>query len=512
MGDDRVATATGSTRSITSAANSGAPILKPGQPTSAMNLVQGGQQSEPNLVTWDGPDDPEHPKNWTARRKLLSIVPVSLFNFLASVSSSTMAPALGTIGRELHFQSTTLLILSLSVFLLGTAIVPLFTAPLSEVFGRSIVLQSCNLFYIVFNTLCGSAKTQNELITFRFLAGLGGAGPFAIGSGVNADLFRPHERGKAIAVYVMAPLLGGLVGPIAGGFLDQYVSWPWCFYVISIAGGAVQVIGLPFFHETYAPVLLQRKCKRLKKTTNNPDLYTEHDSVSLQTLLRTSAIRPFKLLATQPIVQVWSLYCAYIWGILYLIIATFPNVWTDIYGESIAIGSLNYISQFVGMALASQLGTRLADGYYNKKCAGNGGQGLPEFRLPVLTLGACIVPIGLFIYGWTARASVHWIVPNIGSALFAGGTCLEILCVMGYMIDTYPKYAASAMASILVLRSILAFALPLVASPLYDNLGYGWGNSLLAFIAIFVGIPATVALRYFGPALRRRSTYARDDV
>lgn len=232
-----------------------------------------------------------------------------------------------------------------------------------------------------------------------------------IGSGVNADLFRPRERGKAIAVYVMAPLLGGLVGPIAGGFLDQYVSWPWCFYVISIAGGAVQVLGLPFFHETYAPVLLQRKCKRLKKTTNNPDLYTEHDNISLQTLLRTSAIRPFKLLATQPIVQVWSLYCAYIWGILYLIIATFPEVWTGIYGESIAIGSLNYISQFVGMALASQLGTRLADNYYNKKCAGNGGQGLPEFRLPVLTLGACIVPVGLFIYGWTARASVHWIVP-----------------------------------------------------------------------------------------------------
>lgn len=469
MGDDRVATATGSTRSVTPAANPGAPILKPGQPTSGLNLDQGGQEVDSNLVsniqvhinpasillssllastakelclsavntrqvTWNGPDDPEHPKNWTARRKWLSIVPVSLFNFLASVSSSTMAPALGTIGRELHFQSTTLLVLSLSVFLLGTAIVPLFTAPLSEVFGRSIVLQSCNLFYIVFNTLCGSAKTQNELITFRFLAGLGGAGPFAvssrsflflpfaypaailihvnkIGSGVNADLFRPHERGKAIAVYVMAPLLGGLVGPIAGGFLDQYVSWPWCFYVISIAGGAVQVLGLPFFHETYPPVLLQRKCKRLKKSTNNPDLYTEHDSVSLQTLLRTSAVRPFKLLATQPIVQVWSLYCAYIWGILYLIIATFPEVWTGIYGESIAIGSLNYISQFVGMALASQLGTRLADKYYSKKCAGNGGQGLPEFRLPVLTLGACIVPIGLFIYGWTARSSVHWIAP-----------------------------------------------------------------------------------------------------
>ena len=91
-----------------------------------------------------------------------------------------MAPALGAIQKELHFKSSTLGILSLSVFLLPTAFVPLFTAPLSEVFGRSIVLQSTNIFYIVFNTLCGAAKTQNELIAFRFLAGLGGAGPFAV--------------------------------------------------------------------------------------------------------------------------------------------------------------------------------------------------------------------------------------------------------------------------------------------------------------------------------------------
>ena len=91
-----------------------------------------------------------------------------------------MAPALGAIEQDLHFQSSILGILSLSVFLLGTAVVPLFTAPLSEVFGRSLVLQSCNLFYIIFNTLCGVAKTQNQLIVFRFLAGLGGAGPFAV--------------------------------------------------------------------------------------------------------------------------------------------------------------------------------------------------------------------------------------------------------------------------------------------------------------------------------------------
>lgn len=232
-----------------------------------------------------------------------------------------------------------------------------------------------------------------------------------IGSGINADLFRPHERGQAIAVYVLAPLVGVVVGPIAGGFLVQYTSWRWCFYVVSIAGGAVQVFGLPFFRETYAPVLLHRRCKSLRKSTQNLNLYTLHDSVSLTQLLCTSLIRPLKLLGTQPIVQVWSLYCAYIYGILYLLIATFPNVWTEIYGETVSIGSLNYISFSVGMGLASQLGTRLADRYYRKMCEENGGQGRPEFRLPVLIIGAVMVPVGLFWYGWSARPTIHWIMP-----------------------------------------------------------------------------------------------------
>lgn len=232
-----------------------------------------------------------------------------------------------------------------------------------------------------------------------------------IGSGINADLLRPHERGQAIAVYTLAPLVEVVVGPIAGGFLVQYTSWRGCFSVVSIAGGAVQVFGFPFFCETYAPILLQRRCKQSRKSTQNPDLCTQNDKVSLSQLLRTSLIRPFMLLRTQPIVQVWSLYCAYLYGILYLLIATFPNVWTDTYGETVSIGSLNYISLFVGMGIASQLGTRLADRYYKKLCEENGGQGRPEFRLPVLIIGAFMVPVGLFWYGWSARSSIHWIMP-----------------------------------------------------------------------------------------------------
>lgn len=105
---------------------------------------------------------------------------MSLFNFLAAMSSATIAPALSAIQKDLEIRSTTVLIMVLSIYLLGSAIIPLFAAPLSEIFGRVHVLSATNIFYIIFNTACGAAKTPTQLIIFRFLAGLGGSGPQAV--------------------------------------------------------------------------------------------------------------------------------------------------------------------------------------------------------------------------------------------------------------------------------------------------------------------------------------------
>lgn len=59
-----------------------------------------------------------------------------------------------------------------------------------------------------------------------------------------------------------------------------------------------------------------------------------------------------------------------------------------------------------------------------------------------------------------------------------------------YMIDAYPKYAASAIAASILLRSIAGGLVPLAGNPMYDKLGLGWGNSLLGFCALgLAGLP-----------------------
>ena len=135
-----------------------------------------------------------------------------------------VAPALTKIGLDLHITQEIELSLTLSIFILAYAIGPLFFAPLSEMYGRVVVLQLANLFYLVWNIACGFAQTEGQLIAFRFLSGIGGSAPLALGGGVLSDCWHAEERGKAISIYSLAPLLGPAVGPIAGGFIAMKVN------------------------------------------------------------------------------------------------------------------------------------------------------------------------------------------------------------------------------------------------------------------------------------------------
>jgi multidrug resistance protein len=421
-----------------------------------------------------------------------------------------VAPALTSIASDFYITNEVELSLTLSIFVLAYAVGPLFLGPLSEMYGRVIVLQLANAFYLCFNLGCGFAQNKGQMIAFRFLAGLGGSTPLAIGGGVLSDLFRPEERGRAISIYSLAPLLGPAVGPIAGGFISEKTTWRWVFWATTIADAVIQISGLFFLQETYTPVLLHRKKLKLIKETGNEYLHTEYDYPE-RTVLRTLQIslsRPFKLLGTQIIVQVLALYMAYLYGIIYLVLTTFPTLWGTVYHESAGIGGLNYISLGCGFFLGTQICAPLQDRIYKALKARNGGVGKPEFRVPLMIPGAILVPVGLFWYGWTAEEQTHWILPNIGAAIFAAGVITGFQCIQTYIVDSYTRYAASAVGAATVLRSLAGFGFPLFASYMYDSLGYGWGNSLLGFLAIGLGWPAPVLLWLYGEKLRKRSTFA----
>lgn len=315
-----------------------------------------------------------------------------------------------------------------------------------------------------------------------------------------------------MAIYSLAPLLGPAIGPIAGGFVAEKTTWRWVFYSTTIAAGAVQFIAIFFLPETYAPIILKRRAQRLRKDTGDENLQTEieRQGKNATEVLRTALIRPIRLLITQPIVQILALYMGYSFGIMYLTLATFPTLWTSpsYYGESPGIAGLNYISLGLGFVGGAQVCAPMLDRFYRLLKARNNGAGRPEFRLPMLAVGAFCTPVGLFIYGWTAQTHRHWIAPNIGCCIFGIGCMVTMQCLQVYTVDAYTRYAASALAAIVLLRSLAGFGFPLFAPYLFKALEYGWGNSVLAFIAIGIGFPAPVLLWVFGQRLRAASPFA----
>lgn len=114
----------------------------------------------------------------------MTVLVVSSFTFISPVSSTMVAPALPTLKQDLDTESDVVVQMFLSIFILAYAVGPLFLGPLSEMYGRFVVLQLATLFFLVFNMACGFARSSSQMLAFRFLSGLGGSAPLAIGGGV----------------------------------------------------------------------------------------------------------------------------------------------------------------------------------------------------------------------------------------------------------------------------------------------------------------------------------------
>jgi MFS family permease len=179
---------------------------------------------------------------------------------------------------------------------------------------------------------------------------------------------------------------------------------------------------LIFVRETYAPVLLQRKTERLRKETGNELLKSKYDTgLSSRDFLKRSIVRPLKMLFRSPIVFFLSLYMAVVYGYLYLLFTTMTNVFESKYHFEGGTVGLAYLGIGIGMFAGLFISGATSDRFVVKLTERNGGERKPEYRLPMMIPAALVIPIGLFIYGWSAQYAVHWIVPIIGTSFVGVG-------------------------------------------------------------------------------------------
>ncbi|KAL9109983.1 MAG: hypothetical protein Q9227_005506 [Pyrenula ochraceoflavens] len=408
---DAISTASTNDRYHCSRLSSRADCEKQSLNESSVNAVINDESpQDPNLVDWEGPDDPENPMNWSTAKKVVAIGIVSLITVLSPLTSTIISPVTPDVMNTFHSSNETLGAFVTSVYLLGYSFGPLAIAPLSETYGRAIVYNTCNFIFLIFSIACAVADSLSALIVFRFLSGVAASCPITLGAGTIADMIPLERRGLAMVALIMGPLVGPTFGPL-------------------------------------------------------------------------------------------------VYGYMYLLFTTFPRVFQGQYGFSNSSVGLTYLGVGIGCASGLIFCGAISDRLVKTLTTHYGGDPKPEYRLPAMFIGALCVPIGLFLYGWSADKKVHWIVPIIGTAFLGVGMFVIFMPAQTYLVDAYTIYAASASAAATVFRSVLGSTIPLAGNSMYDALGLGWGTSLLGFIAVAF-IPVPFVFWKFGERIRN-SKYTR---
>lgn len=321
-------------------------------------------------------------------------------------------------------------------------------------------------------------------------------------------MFDPSERAGVFGGYLLGPILGPTLGPLVGGLIVQRLGWRWIYWILLIICSLNTLVGYLFLRETYAPVLLARRKAEYERCDDAAGIqyYIEDEDPQPVTAKLVKSIRRPLVIFMQPIILTMSLYQALIFGTTYSIYTNMQDIYSSPpYSLNTEQLGLLYLAPGLGFLTSVWFIVPKIDTVFNALTHRHNGKALPEYRLPLANIGSILIPMSLFAFAWTVeyRNHVHWFITIFPTYFYGIGQIMILNTVQNYYIDSFSKYAASAIAAGAVFRSLLGGAVPLLAPLLFDKLGYGWGISVFAILSVVVA-PSPVLFYYFGERIRER--------
>jgi hypothetical protein len=165
--------------------------------------------------------------------------------------------------------------------------------------------------------------------------------------------------------------------------------------------------------------------------------------------------RPPRLMFGNPVALIFSIYYAYLYGIIYVFLVSAPLLFG---APPFVVPSLfhynwpqytlgfSYTGLAIGFFLAAATAAICSDRIYQYLSRKHGNDGEPEYRIIICQLGMFIMPAGLFMYGWTAHAEVHWMAPMVAMALVSYGLMVAFSSIQNFLVDAFFPYSAAAIA------------------------------------------------------------------
>ncbi|MGD0684066.1 MAG: MDR family MFS transporter [Streptosporangiaceae bacterium] len=184
--------------------------------------------------------NPAEEGGFTHRQILVIMSGLMLGMFLAALDQTIVSTALPTIVGDFH-RSNLLSWVITAYLLASTASTPLW-GKAGDLYGRKRVFQLAILVFILSSALCGLSQNMFELIAFRGLQGIGGGGLISLVFAIIGDVIPPRERGRYQGYFGAVFGVASVVGPLAGGFAVDDLTWRYIFYLNLPLGIAALIV------------------------------------------------------------------------------------------------------------------------------------------------------------------------------------------------------------------------------------------------------------------------------
>lgn len=479
------------------------------------------------VVGWYGESDPANPINWPLWKKGLVVLTINFTAFVVYMASAIYTPSQPGVQSEFSVSATASS-LGLGIFVIGYGTGSLIWSPVSEIpaVGRTGPYAPTLVVFLILSVPTALSTNFGMLLAFRFLQGFFGSPVLSTGGASLGDIADPYTKPYSLYTWAISAFAGPSVGTIITGFTVPHLGWRWGLWEILIvvspalvllvsqfaimdATSALTEIKL-FLPETSAPTILYRRAKLIRKLTGS-DSYVarseiESSNVTLVTWFYGYLVIPWKINLLDPSIMLTSVYSGLTYAIFLSMFEFFPMVYGDIYGMTPGEIGLVLICNIIATIVAGV--PYLAFVYYRVNPSVKKGQPMsPERRLLPAVVGSLLVPAGIFIFGWTSRPSIHWIVPTIGALLSTSGFVVILQSIFVYITLAYPTYAASLFAGNGFIKGIVACGGILWSHPLYQGLGLSKGMSVLGALCAAC-IAGTLILYAWGRKLREKSRFA----
>ncbi|ORY68509.1 major facilitator superfamily transporter [Pseudomassariella vexata] len=466
----------------------------------------GLERDADGFIRWRS-DSPDHPRNWSTNRKIFDTVIIIFLEFYVTIIATTGAAVAHEAGPEFGLERRVAIISFTFMYNFGQAIGGCLIPPLSELLGRRTpYLISCATFSI-FCLFVGIVPHVSAVWIGRFVAGFASAVPAVVTAGSVEDIFNTKRRVWIVILWNAGSTAGLCFGPVYAAHISSAFGWRWVYYSSAFVCAAI-FICLLTIRESRPSKLLKTKISKLREQGkienlewNNPDHFP-----NVKVFLDLVAVRPVRLLGSEPLVMMVTTVFAVSWGMIYF----FTEALTDVYmsmGWSRTQASLPFLAIASGIPLTFL--PRIWDMKIVKSRQSKQQVVEPEDKIMGFSWAAPALAGGLIWFAWTVPPIVHvvWIVPTLALVPIGFAVNEMAYTLSGYLADSYLLYSASAFCGLAFVRAIVSGLMPLIAYELYGGLGANFSGTVVAGLSVLFCATPWVFFRY-SKQLRERSPFA----